>query len=207
MAEKNATYKIKNGDQYDTINFSTIASQVSLKNGNNVQDTLSEEIYYDEITIKKFRKGEPRGGKLTNTKTDASTEGTTYYITTIPPKDKKGNPIVLRKGVSQKFESLDNHNKTNFTNSEGYELPSDFAFRKGATLVTNGSVAGKQGVNANSIIDGKIVADLQTYSKVSSYLGIKKDGTLFKIEGTKTAQECLDLGAYQLFYAFEKKVD
>ena len=208
MTVRNATYKVKTDDGYDILNFSTVASQVSMADGNvNVQQMLTEEIYYDEITIQKFRSGEARGGKLTDKLTDASTEGTTYWITTIPPEDKDGNPIVLRKGVSEKFEGLTDHNKTSFKDSNGFELPSDFAFRKGATLVINASVAGEQGVNANSIIDGVIKADLQTYSKVSSYLGIKKDGTLFKVEGTKTAKECLDAGAYQLFYAFDVIVE
>lgn len=42
--EKNATYKVHNGTDFDEINFKTIASQVKTSDGSNVEISLSNKI-------------------------------------------------------------------------------------------------------------------------------------------------------------------
>ncbi|MGG7057618.1 phosphodiester glycosidase family protein [Clostridium tertium] len=148
---------------------------------------INEDMYFDEINIEKKRD---------------EVAGTTYWLTTIPHKDKIGNIIKLKTGVSSYYETNPNRHEddgtgTDYNNNPKLETVRDFSIRKKATLVINGGTWGNQGANGNCVVNGEIKADVSAEYKRMP-LGIKEDNTLKSYDYTVSASEeiadgCLDV--------------
>lgn len=127
---------------------------------------------------------------VTVTKEYDQASNTTYYLTRIKHKDKKGNIIKLR---------------TEFANQPGGEATRNFAIRKNTAVAINAS-QGLANLPENvrqptgiQIINGEIIQDLNSTAYT---LGIKDNNELLAYTPGKKAQDILNDGTKNALTAF-----
>ncbi|MEX5935980.1 phosphodiester glycosidase family protein [Mammaliicoccus sciuri] len=139
------------------------------------EELIGQDPYYSEITYEQLF-DEP--------------SNTSYYLTTIPHKDKNGNIIKVKHGIARG------------TINAGLETARQFSERENPSFVANASVFN---TTTNKILgiqirDGVI---LQSTPHPTSYtLGIKADNTMISTPPTVTAEELLGMGVVNAFTAF-----
>jgi exopolysaccharide biosynthesis protein len=151
--EKNV--QVSQGTGTDWVNLYPITKSKNVVNdaGETMEKVVTESAYIDNVT--------------SETLYDAATK-TTYYLTTMPYRDSKGNINQIKRGFAK-----DN------PNSGLMETARSFATRKNASLVINASIfdVSNNKFQGMQIQDGNVLNTLPT--RVDRHiLGIMDDGTL-----------------------------
>lgn len=151
-----------------------------------------EDIFIDGIEIQKLRD---------------DTSETTYWLTTVPKYDNEGNLIKLHCGVSEYYETHPNTHEndgtgTNYHLNTKLETARHFAYRKKATLVSNGGCWGNNGCTGTFINDGVIMGYRDTSNGYRVPLGIKEDNTLVVCSPKDSPQTLLENGIYNSLTGF-----
>lgn len=174
---KNVQVSKWNGTQWDLINPKTKSINVSMNNGNTVEKTVGESAYIHGIKTEMLYD---------------ETSKTTYYLTTIPYLDSKGNVNKIKRGFAK-----------DSTNTGQVESARSFANRKNASLVVNASIFDITTLKLQGMQITNGVAIETVPTRADRYiLGITDDGTLTYYEPTTSATTILNAGVKEALTSF-----